>query len=299
MILILLFVLLLYLTLVEHFQSIDHFEVNHQKVAIVSMMRKPKNIEYWLDYHIKKGVSKFYLRIEDTREILPALKTYPQVHLQEGSSKDASKITEGHESAGEAQMRRQRDWVTEAIKMANMDNIAWLIHIDSDELVDCNGDIASNISAEVASINHTLVMQNYEAKYDKIKGDNDSCFEYKELIKCDEGKCTSYANGKGIGRVSDKLREFGVHRFRCEGESQELTLKNVRLLHFESCDFNQYVEKYLQLAKKESKQFPFQFYNESIKVARSEECKENNEKCLQKFKDVYRRFKVNPSSRTS
>ena len=35
--------------------------------------------------------------------------------------------------------------------------------------------------------------------------------QYQELIKCADGGCVSYANGKSIGRVSDKLKEYGPH----------------------------------------------------------------------------------------
>jgi hypothetical protein len=274
--------------------SIDHFQPRAHTVAIISMMRKPQNVDKWIQHHLLKGVTKFYIRLEDSPEILTVLNKYEQVRIKTGSSNDAPQFLSADTTPGDSQMNRQREWVQEAVKLALDDGITWLIHIDSDELVDCVGHIGDSIENETSDDNHTLVIPNYEAKYDRIKSDDDSCFDYKLMVECSKGGCTSYANGKGAGRVSNRLKEHGVHRFAYDGKNTEVTLNNIRILHFESCNFNQFVDKFLQLAKKETKDFPFQLYNESIKVARSKECRNNNnDACRSLFKSIYRKYKVN------
>jgi hypothetical protein len=134
-------------------------------------------------------------------------------------------------------------------------------------------------------------MKNYEVKYTQI---GNSCFDLDlGLINCKDQNCVSYANGKSIGRVSDKLMEHGVHRFTIRNPENGLELysQKIRVLHFESCDFDSYVSKFLNLSK-ENKQYPFKFYNESIALAKDPSCKNNEPKCRQKFKNLYIKYKV-------
>lgn len=259
-------------------------------VGLACMMKAPKDIDYWLNYHIKKGVDYFYIRLEDTPELHEYFAKYPNVKLEIGSSRDPIKTPKTYDT----QVERQREYLTRAIEWSIDKGIDWLIHIDSDELVDCEGNIKGAIKEEVRKNRNigTIIMDNYEAQYDKINKANDFCFVSKKFIKCSEGGCASYANGKSIGKVSRHLHELGVHRFGTSNNSKEIISSLLRVLHFESCDFKQYVNKFLRLASTESMEYPFKFYNDSLSVARSDACKVNDQDCMKKFEEVYTKYKI-------
>ena len=296
-----------------------------KKVAIVAMMRDPIDVDEWLNYHLSKGVSAFYIRLEvattdpTTDPIARLLLTYPQVTLDVGHSEHSEQVTvesEGNsEGPGHAQMVRQRAHVTLSIERARKDGVDWLVHIDSDELLECKGRVADAIETDVADAGvdtQTLVIKNVEAVYDRSAIENTyavaakpnpitkGCFSYKDVHSCEAGKCVSYANGKSIGRVSPFLREAGVHRFRYDttktnatnATNNEIVMKSLRLVHFESCDFSQYVEKFMKLSRSEKLDFPFPYYNESIAVARSPACMSKSESCRSMFAEVYKKYRT-------
>ena len=270
-------------------------------VAIVSTMKNPPNIHYWLDHHRNLGITHFIIRLEDTPDLIPFLASQPDVYLTIGSSKDNPS---GYEKEYNSQVARQRNFVKEGIKFCIKKNIKWIAHIDSDELIDLipgYSKIQEILELEIEKKVYNIIMDNYEVKYDKI---GNSCFgknvvddsrDADKFINCKlSGKCVSYANGKSIGRVSDKLREHGVHRFTIPNpeSGMELNSQMIRVLHFESCDFNNYISKFLHLSK-EDKTYPFQFYNESIALAKSDMCKSTaNPLCRQKFEELYTKYKI-------
>lgn len=266
---------------------------NTQKsIAIVSMMKNPKNIDYWLKYHRKKGITHFYIRLEDTPELVPYMSKQKDVFLIVGSSHDSpsSKIEY------DAQMARQRDLAKTAIDYCIKNKIKWIIHIDSDELVECDGKyIYSTLENEINDNPriHNIVMDNYEAKYSKINKKDDSCFTYKKLINCKNEKgCVSYVNGKSIGRVSKDLKEFGPHRFHINKQKYEYNSKKLRVLHFESCDFDSYVSKFINLSNG-NKEYPFEFYNKSIQLSKSSVCNiKDSNSCKNQFEKLYTQYKL-------
>ncbi|NBU04940.1 MAG: glycosyltransferase family 2 protein, partial [Sphingobacteriia bacterium] len=91
------------------------------------MIKKPKNINTWLDHHRNLGISRFYIRLEDTPELETILQSQKDVVVQIGKST-------GENEYNEIQVR-QRKMMNEALKSAKTDNIQWIIHIDSDELL--------------------------------------------------------------------------------------------------------------------------------------------------------------------
>lgn len=263
-----------------------------QSVAIVSMIRKPKSLQQWLAYHKSIGIDKFYIRLEDTPELHTLLNNDPCVQLEVGSSAD---IAQNGDKSYDSVYERQRDFIKRAIEWSKRDNMDWLIHIDCDELIqlECKGKVQDAIHTEIQddSSIYNIVMENYEAQYDRINTSADSCFNYKSLVKCADGGCVSYANGKSMGKITNKLVENGPHRFAYNGHGKVITARSIRLLHFESCDFEQYMQKYLHLASKEDKNYPFDFYNESIKTAK-EQCDNVNHECVFALKEIYTKYKI-------
>jgi hypothetical protein len=227
------------------------------KIAIVSMMKNPKNIDQWLKKHRDLGISKFYIRLEESDDILPLLKA-PDIYVESGKSTGVNEYLEIQ--------TRQIEWVNKALEMAKKDDITWLIHIDSDEILSGNLDEIRGLDASVS----TFWMQNVEAKYAKIPRKSDSCFQAAKFVNCgkDSEPCVSYVNGKGGGRTNVDVKAFGPHRFKSDSGGKEVKLKML-VQHYESCDFETYKKKYLGLSLQNKKNdIPFTYYNESIDAAK-------------------------------
>lgn len=277
-------------------------------VAIVTMMREPIDVERWLNHHLAKGISRFYVRLEtlegERDTVASLLRTYPQVTLQLGEPLDATggKGPGMNDTPGQAQMIRQQQWVSEAIRLALRDGVSWIIHIDSDELLSTElVSIGKAIAADASRQTQTMTVRNLEAVYPSGQLSKAApCFRHVGLRDCSrDGTCASYANGKGVGRVSPFLRESGVHRFHYSGPDRddEREMTQMTLVHYESCNFDKYMSKFLQLSGTERLSFPFKYYNDSIAVARSPDCQQrqlqqSSTTCRQRFEQVYRRYRM-------
>ena len=201
------------------------------KVAIVCLMRKPIDLPLWLEHHRKLGISKFYIRLEDS----PGWKDYLE------SQYDVSFTLAESDKSGnnyETLQTRQKEYVNTCITRAIKDKIDWIFHIDADE-----------------------------------------------FLKCAEGApCTSYANGKGAGRVQEGLKLAGPHLFMFNEETEgkhvyEVPFDSLHVLHYDSCTFGGWGEKFLNLSKNNKSTIPFAYYTESMQVAKE-------------AYDVYKKFKM-------
>ena len=134
------------------------------KVGIVSMMRRPKDIDDWLEYHRAMGIMRFYIRLEDSEELEEYLDGQADITLEVGKST-------GKDEYKEIQTR-QCKMVDDALKKAQEDKMDWLIHIDSDELLDGDLDEFNSLSEKIRTIimnnknydNHLLILMSIEDK---------------------------------------------------------------------------------------------------------------------------------------
>jgi hypothetical protein len=240
-------------------------------VALITLMYKPKNVETWLDLHRSFGISHFYIRLEDTPELIDYLESQPDITLMVASSdKDKNQYL--------TLQTRQIETVDKVLNMCKQDNINWLIHIDCDEIL--SGDI-NEIKSLPESVG-TFWMQNIEAVYNGVPGASDSCFKAKYYKDCGDSNsnCVSYVNGKGGGRIRNDVSCNGPHRFKSNSDEVKI---NVVVKHYESCDFDQYLKKYTRLKKGVNLEtIPFEYYRESIKANGSKD----------KLKNVYKKYRV-------
>ena len=244
------------------------------KVAIVSMMRRPKDLDDWLEYHRAMGIIRFYIRLEDTEDLEEYLSNQKDITLEIGKSS-------GKDEYKEIQIR-QCAMVDAALKKAQEDNMNWLLHIDSDELLDGDIDELSGLNETV----RTIVMNNKEAVYKDIPRENDQCFAASKFRDCSEANsgCVSYVNGKSGGRAAPDVHCNGPHRFRSDRIDAVEKIITMKILHFESCDFNTYKTKFKQIAKDPKSDIPFPYYNDSVAAANT-----TDDKALE---DVFRRYRV-------
>ena len=263
-----------------------HNKINVTTIGIVSTMESPKNIKTWLHIHKQFGIRHFYIRLENTPELFDYLDNRSDVTVKRG--KDHMGIDEYFDL-----QRRQREWVEEALFMAKNDchGVKWLIHMDSDELLDGTLQAIEKLEPHI----RTFWMENYEAKYKKVKGRDDPCFTASKFVRCQHpGKgesCVSYGNGKGGGRVAEDIHPWGPHRFTTwdkkykAANNFEAKVIDLRIHHFESCDFEMFKEKFKRLAtEKNEKKIPFPYYKDSIEAAKKGDFKG--------LYDIYKKYKV-------
>lgn len=247
-------------------------------VAIVSMMKDPKNMNVWLDRHRKIGIQHFYIRLEDSNKIAPYLQSQSDVTVQLGESTGINEY--------DNKQVRQDTWVNEALKLAakSHPSLEWMIHIDSDEIV--VGDLTQ--LQQLPDQVRTVWFQNVEAKFHDIPNVNDSCFDAARFVNCadEPGQCAAYGNGKSAGRIASDVSAHGPHRFKSSrsGETDQ-KMDKIFVEHYESCDFDLYKKKFKGLAVQDKKMnIPFSYYNESIEAAKS-----GSDADLEK---VYRKYRV-------
>jgi len=245
-------------------------------VALITLMYKPKNVETWLKIHRDLGISHFYIRLENTPELIKYLQSQPDVTLMVA---DASNDKNQYSSLQD----RQNTTVNKVLKMCKN---TFLIHIDSDEILEGNLDEIRNLPDSVG----TFWMQNYEAVYKDIPTSENNCFEAQHFKNCGDSDsgCVSYVNGKGGARISAKnVHCAGPHRFVSDLEDIKVTMI---VKHFESCDFDQYIKKYTRLSKDVNlESIPFPYYRESIMA--------NGDNSI--LKSIYTKYRVYLPSPTS
>ena len=147
-----------------------------------------------------------------------------------------------------------------AASQLRKEGIDWMIIVDDDEFI--HGKDIGRVLSKYPN-EDSLVIQNYEAVFDKIN-EGDKCFSPSaRFIDCKKGKCLGYANGKSWGRISNPLvRQLGAHHItgtsRCRG--RKIPEEDMKMLHFESCNFNKWKGKFDQIGKEMDKQVNFKEY---------------------------------------
>jgi len=231
------------------------------KVAIACLMRKPVDLSQWLEHHRQLGVSHFYIRLEDTREQEDFLKAQDDVSLT---------IAESDKSGNnyETLQTRQIEYVNKSLKDAKTLKIDWMFHIDADELLHGSLNFLDTLDSKYKNV----WMENAEAIFNLDKKDqqNSTCFSTSKFLRCSNGApCRSYVNGKAGGRVVDGVGLKGPHNFHYRGKHTgdhvfNIPFNTLHVLHFDSCSFSAWVEKFHHLGKKKNDKIPFTYYNESI-----------------------------------
>lgn len=225
------------------------------KVAIAVQMRKPIDLPLWLDLHRKLGIKMFFIRIEDTPSWESFLKTQPDVIYEFGKS--------DHGNNYETVVDRQVEWVNTSLAKAHDMGIEWVINIDADELLHGTLDVLFELDANYMCIK----LENMEAIYD---GNETHCFDAKQFLKCGaNAPCRAYVNGKGGGRAKKHVQSVGAHDFAFNGVIEgdhlyKIPREKLCVLHFDSCSFGSWAEKFVHLAKGQQDNIPFDYYKSSI-----------------------------------
>lgn len=186
-------------------------------------------------------------------------------------------------------MSRQKDVVNGALDLCAERGIDFLLHSDTDELlyVQPNPErelkVPSSLQLRVILYQlpakfDNLHLDNYEALYPRFNHhDSHECFETERYVRCKEGGCVAFTNGKSIARVKGRgwrgkgpVRAHGPHWF--SGLSYDYSRirpinPELAVLHFDSCTYKEWETKYSLLKHVNETtllKIPFRFYKKSI-----------------------------------
>lgn len=237
------------------------------RVAITLMTRKPHQFEWWLRYHISLGICHVFVHVEDTLDLLPMLAspefapyvtvTHVSEHNPLQSSQNGNYYT---------LMERQEAQVLRSLEECPRHGIDWLFHIDDDELLHLEVPFAQLVEEAGPSVS-CIVLQNVEAIPQKLGVD--CVFAEIELFCLDIHSLLAYANGKSAGRCGF-CTWLGPHRYT--GRCVIVDAKKAALLHFESCTYEMWRNKFSKHRHMEEKKkvdidkIPFPFYRDSIRL---------------------------------
>jgi hypothetical protein len=189
-------------------------------------------------------------------------------------------------------MSRQITNFTNVRNYAMQDDITWLLHIDGDELFFPQDQTVKNIFNKNVD---SITFQNYEMIPKKDNYEN--CFISGIDFKINPMVFNAYSNGKSAVRVNSSAVIAGVHGFH-GGNNYECKIR--KILHYPSCNFDEYINKYKILGKFEHKwsdsvQIPFKFHTESrdiITECSSREALGEKNACENSVRDYYNRSNV-------
>ena len=140
--------------------------------------------------------------------------------------------------------------------------VCLFIHLPTRELLHL-GAPWPNIVAQIPERVDCLVVRNVEAVPDHENSDLTTIHRFA----VEEEAFLSYVNGKSAGRVG-RARQCGPHRFT--GEEHALPLELGAVLHFESCPYSRWRDKFAHYAAAQRRLsgIPFPFYIDSIRCLR-------------------------------
>jgi hypothetical protein len=260
------------------------------RVAIVTMTKKPIDLQIWIDHHLNKlKVDKIYLRVEESPEVEGIVEKFNK-QGKINVEYDNRKID--NSDSYYIQMDRQKMFVNKIKEECRKNKIEYLLHIDDDELfyIDKNKynviqDFFKSIHGKVLENNLSNIhFENIEAVFQKNKK---HCFDTDKFLDCRiRGNCKSYCNGKSATNVNLSGEFFGPHNF--SGKVLNIERNDACVLHFDSACFEKWYQKFENLSHLTSQEkldsIPFKFYKNSIKLIQEGANKEICEKYWKNMK---------------
>ena len=251
------------------------------KVGVALMTREPHCFDWWLRYHRSLGIDHIFVHVEDSPELLVLLGT-PEfsafVTVTNLSDKDDSRDEERRQQQQQplppgAQVQRESNYyslierqerhIRRSTQLAKQKGIDWLFHVDDDELLHFTVPM-STLIADLAPGTTCLALINLEA----VPTSSSSACVFEEIKTFTLHKMNAYRNGKAAGALQAVHggEWCGPHRFT--GPCYVVPVAKARVLHFESCTYEAWRDKFLRHTHhcegKKKSDIPFAFYRDSI-----------------------------------
>lgn len=237
-------------------------------VGIVSTLKNPHNLDFWIKYHQNIGIDYFYLFDDDSSSVIinntdDRIKriVYNDDYLED--LKNCSLVNKYGQYYKKEVMSRQVLNTQIALKKAKEDKVDWLLHIDGDELLyfPKSDKGYENIQTRLQNVPDDVdwfLIKNNEVI---INNSVDNCFTDLVYFKNQNGSklYKAYGNGKGLTKVKDGMEPAGVHEFynsKIE-KDRHFIMADTFILHYPSCRFNEWKKKYENLGY-----FPDKYWNQ-------------------------------------
>jgi hypothetical protein len=270
------------------------------KVGVATTVKNPHKLNDWIKYHLNINFAKVYIVFDDENENYPINPEYvnnPRVSIFKNTNEwkqEISQLPNMDQFINDTKevMSRQITNFANVRNYAEQDNIDFLLHIDGDELF-----YPENVSLEQIFIDDvdSINFQNLEMipKHDNYE----NCFIDGVDFKINPGIFNAYSNGKSAVRVNSNAMIGGVHDF-VGGRRIKSNLG--KILHYPSCNFEEYISKYKILGKFGDKwwnsvQIPFKFHTESrdiITECSARELKGEVNACEHSVRNYYNKSNV-------
>jgi len=240
---------------------------------MVLLTRHAPDLKTWIDYHLYyMEVTHIFIDVEDTPDfdrVWRSLSTADQDRITVWKS-SVSLLDPRPLNNYEMLQQRQMSSMKRAQAASREMNINWLVHIDDDELLYSHqhrkiGEILASVPVEFDQV----IFPNFEAAFRSL--DTKDCFKEAREMIVERRSFVGYTNGKSALRITQKdaAPDFA------HGWNQTwpisiwylVGLSPLSLLHFESCSYDRWQEKFWWLGNtspKEVDKIPFKYYRESI-----------------------------------
>lgn len=257
------------------------------KVAITLMTRKPHRFDWWLRYHRSLGIYHVFVHVEDTPELFDLLSS--------DEFRDFVTVTSGSDNSVDAYnphspdnyytlMQRQERQVKRSVAECKQRGIDWIFHVDDDELLYFDEPFSKIVDSLPPGVG-CIVLVNIEAVPKALSAD---CV-FEEIDVFTQHKMLAYRNGKSAGRTVD-TNWHGPHRFT--GSYHVVPVKRACVLHFESCTYEQWRNKFMKhrdMGEQKKLEIPFPFYRDSITLFQTDPDGGTDE-C--RWKEFYKKRKI-------
>jgi hypothetical protein len=205
-------------------------------------------------------------------------------------------------------MSRQIINVMYIMKYINEYNISWLFHIDTDEILhlknsDKKDSNCKNIKIPLYKLEknnyYNIKIPNYELVPEHENYTN--CFLEGIYFKTNEYRYIAYANGKSCVNVK-KLKSCvpnGVHDFNTN--QNQHTTSDIVVLHFVSCNFSQFLQKYYDLGNFGDKwwnDIPISISFHTQSRDKIVKCEKSKEECEKDALTFYKKTRLLTNDRT-
>jgi hypothetical protein len=205
-------------------------------ISIASLIKNPNNFEFWLQYHISIGIEFFFLKIEETPELKSIIDKYSDRIYAEFHNEIFDKTNNAFTMAD-----RQLEFVNKIIRLCENKNVRWLFHIDCDELIWVKGDSLKIFLDNIDSKYENVSICNFEAVFPSDDLLN-PFVQTNKFIRCKNGRCLSYTNGKSATRITKTTQLTGPHHFN--GNTFFASTNQSIILHFDSATYEIWRSKF-------------------------------------------------------
>lgn len=256
------------------------------RIGIISSQKNPQDFKTWLRFHTDVGIESFYISIEETPELGPAMVEYArELSLQSGKRvevhfEDAPPVDRSTEDNFTDILSRQQERVNRMLVRARNDGVEWVFHVDDDELaypgttktISTWADVLDAVPKTCASI-HLQNWEGFSPASPVSSWGTDPGVRY--LPRACAHHFAAYANGKSASRTVEGQFAHGVHHFR-GGKECELPESSGVVLHHEALAMHpndlppqRWVEKNLLRAKDDMSKIPFVATHDAVKAVQS------------------------------